>query len=150
MRNLWMLILSFILFACASALAGEKENDIVAMTILGEARGEGYAGMYAVACVIKQRSINRKLTPAQVCLERWQFSCWNEKDKNRPKLQRLLQANTQQSRWAKAMAKHLMNLETNYVKQADHYCTLNTNNKWTRKSSPVKIVGNHKFFKLNP
>ena len=55
MKSLWMLILAFILLACASAIAGEKESNIVAMTILGEARGEGEAGMYAVACVIQER-----------------------------------------------------------------------------------------------
>ena len=60
MKNFWMLILSFLLFVCASALGQNQDSDIVAMTILGEARGEGKAGMYAVACVIAQRSIEWK------------------------------------------------------------------------------------------
>ena len=50
---------------------------VVALTILGEARGEGKMGMYAVACVIQKRSIERSLTPAKVCHEPWQFSIWN-------------------------------------------------------------------------
>ena len=54
--------------ALAFCLHGQTQEQIVAMTILGEARGEGRAGMYAVACTIKARSVNRKLTPAQVCL----------------------------------------------------------------------------------
>ena len=50
------------LFILCPLLRGEsprltEEQRIVAMTILGEARGEGEAGMYAVACVIAQRSI---------------------------------------------------------------------------------------------
>jgi hypothetical protein len=60
MKNLWMIILTLVLIVCASAIAEEKDSDIVAMTILGEARGEGKAGMYAVACVIAQRSIEWK------------------------------------------------------------------------------------------
>ena len=53
------------------------EERTVALTILGEARGEGQLGMYAVACVIQKRSQERNLTPAKVCLEPWQFSIWN-------------------------------------------------------------------------
>ena len=60
-----------------------EEQKIVAMTILGEARGEGEEGMYAVACVIAQRSIAWKRTPKQICLADKQFSCWNPKDPNR-------------------------------------------------------------------
>jgi spore germination cell wall hydrolase CwlJ-like protein len=156
-----MIILSFVLFACASVLAGEKESDIIAMTILGEARGEGEAGMYAVACVLKQRSINRGLTLKQVCLQNklvkgrriHQFSCWNytsltQYGRNRAKLKALL--NTKQGEYAKRLASNIHNLKREYVKHADHYCTLNINNYWTRKSKPVKVIGNHKFFKLRP
>ena len=50
---------------------------IVALTILGEARGEGKRGMYAVGCVIQKRASERNLTPAKVCLQPWQFSIWN-------------------------------------------------------------------------
>ena len=124
MKN-WMLIIVFIMIACASAIA--KDNDIVAMTILGEARGEGKQGMYAVACVINQRAINRKMTPAQVCLQRKQFSCWNSK--NKTKLKSLL--NSPQGQYAKILADNIRNLKCDYVKYADHYCTLNTNNYWT-------------------
>ena len=44
-----------------------REQKVVAITILAEARGEGNAGMYAVAAVIAQRSFERKRTPEQVC-----------------------------------------------------------------------------------
>ena len=56
-----------------------REQKIVAITILAEARGEGNAGMYAVAAVIAQRAFERKCTPESVCLKRYQFSCWNGK-----------------------------------------------------------------------
>lgn len=149
MKN-WILIIVLVLITCASVVA--EDNDIVTMTILGEARGEGKAGMYAVACVLKQRSINRKLTPTQVCLQNrivkgkriHQFSCWNSK--NKTKLKSLL--NTPQGQYAKILANNIHNLKCDYVKNADHYCTLNTNNYWTRGKKPVVIIGNHKFYKL--
>ena len=115
----------------------------VALTILAEARGEGQAGMYAVACVIQQRSINRKLPPARVCKQRKQFSCWNS-GRNLSYLLKSSQAN-----YAILLAKNIKTLDRKYVKYADHYCTLKTHNYWTKKNKVIKIIGNHKFYKLN-
>ena len=56
-----------------------RETKIIAITILAEARGEGQGGMYAVGAVIAQRAFERKRTPTEVCLKKWQFSCWNGK-----------------------------------------------------------------------
>ena len=152
MKNLWMIILVFVLVACASAIAEEKDSDVVAMTILGEARGEGEAGMYAVACVIAQRSIEWKrngkaITPKQVCLQDWQFSCWNKNDPNRKKLPTLLKTH-QHAAYAKMLAVNIKNLQRSYVGNADHYCHVNTHNKWTRKGKTIKVIGKHKFYIL--
>jgi len=151
MKNLWMIILTLVLIVCASAIAEEKDSDIVAMTILGEARGEGKAGMYAVACVIAQRSIEWKrngktITPRQVCLQDWQFSCWNKNDPNRKKLPTLLKTH-QHAAYAKMLAANINNLQRSYVNNADHYCHVNTNKKWTRGKT-IKVIGKHKFYKL--
>ena len=50
-----------------------REQKVVAITILAEAWGEGEAGMYAVGAVIAQRAFERKQTPTEVCLKKWQF-----------------------------------------------------------------------------
>jgi spore germination cell wall hydrolase CwlJ-like protein len=50
---------------------------VIALTILGEARGEGFEGMAGVASVIQTRAIERKQTASQVCLSPKQFSFWN-------------------------------------------------------------------------
>ena len=151
MKNLWVIILVLVLIACASAIAAEKDSDVVAMTILGEARGEGKVGMYGVACVIAQRVINRNLTPKQVCLQKgkriWQFSCWSESDPNRKKLPTLLKTH-QHATNAKMLAANINNLQRSYVGNADHYCHVNIHNYWTRTSKPIKVIGNHKFYKL--
>ena len=82
---LWGMLAYFALCigaCCASAASQMSKADeiatrAIAVTILAEARGEGEAGMYMVAAVIEQRSLNRKLSPLSVVHQRLQFSCWN-------------------------------------------------------------------------
>lgn len=72
--------------------------EIVARTLWGEARGEGEAGMVAVACVIMNRAHNPRWwghDPAEVCTKPAQFSCWNESDPNRAKLLAVTKADPQ-------------------------------------------------------
>lgn len=54
------------------------ERDYVIDTLIGEAVGEGEAGMRAVANVIRNRAAQRKLDPAGVVLQPKQFSFWND------------------------------------------------------------------------
>ena len=94
-----------------------RETKIIAITILAEARGEGEAGMYAVAAVIAQRSFERKRTPSAVCLKKWQFSCWNGKTlKN---LEHLLKV--PQAKYALALARNIKLLSRDYVGFDNHY-----------------------------
>jgi len=122
-----------------------RETKIIAITILAEARGEGEAGMYAVAAVIAQRAFERKRTPSAVCLKKWQFSCWNGKTlKN---LEHLLKV--PQAKYALALAKNIKLLSRDFVGYANHY----HNNKiklpyWAKGEKPVKTIGNHIFYKL--
>jgi len=69
-----------------------RDLDIAARTIFGEARGEPREGRIAVAHIIFNRS--RRLAfagpsagkdgaIAYVCQAPWQFSCWNKGDPNR-------------------------------------------------------------------
>ena len=57
---------------------------ILARTLWGEARGLGREGMYNVACVIRNRVYDERWPSdwEEVCLQRWQFSCWNFSDPN--------------------------------------------------------------------
>ena len=130
-----------------------SEQEIVAMTILGEARNQGEAGMYAVACVIQQRAAHwrrngKRITPTQVCLQSKQFSCWNPDDPNRPKLRGLLNNNNKQAIYAKRLALGLGKLEASYVNNADHYCKVTKNPYWIKGEKRLKTIGQHKFYKL--
>jgi coenzyme F420-reducing hydrogenase delta subunit len=53
------------------------DNYIIATTLVGEAGGEGEAGMKAVANVLKNRAKASKQNIANVALEPKQFSMWN-------------------------------------------------------------------------
>ena len=121
------IVLSYIAAATCFVLANEtpthktettsKEAKIIAITILAEARGEGEAGMYAVGAVIAQRAFEGKRTPSEVCLKKWQFSCWNGK---KPKdLAHLLK--TPQAKYALLIAKNINNLSREFVGYANHY-----------------------------
>ena len=120
------------------------------MTILGEARGEKEIGMYAVACVIKERMDKKKACGITICTAWKQFSCWNAKDSSR-RLRKLLNR-SKEHLYAIKLAQAVTTengLDKRVTKNADHYCTLKTNPYWAKGKKPVKIIGNHKFFKLN-
>jgi len=60
-----------------------REQDplvLMALTVLGEAEGEPYAGKLAVAHVIVNRMRKGNLSVADTVLAPWQFSCWNPGD----------------------------------------------------------------------
>lgn len=139
-----------------SAQTLTPEQNIIAQTLLGEARGEGKAGLYSVAAIIKRR-IELKSFPStatKVCLEHKQFDYWTQHrrakwdDQNRANVRRLMQGNTELVRYAKMLAINITRIDTSYIKNADHYCTVDTHNYWTKGRKPVAVVGQHKFYKL--
>jgi spore germination cell wall hydrolase CwlJ-like protein len=147
----YLLLLLFTFNAVADEVLTRDER-IVALTLLGEARGEGKRGLYAVGCVIQKRASERNLTPAKVCLQPYQFSIWNAgkgKVKKESELYYLWKSKSMM--YARELARAICQgreLDQKFTGHANHYCTLNTNNYWTRKGKTTKVIGNHKFFKL--
>ena len=123
-----------------------REEKIVAITILAEARGEGHSGMYAVGAVIAQRAFERKRTPSEVCLKKWQFSCWN--GKKLKDLDHLLKGS--QAKYAITVAKNIKTLSREYVGYANHYHAtwMKKLPYWAKGQKPVKVIGQHAFYKL--
>lgn len=66
----------------------EKDRDILARTLWGEARGESPVGQIAVAWTIQNRVNDGKAKSwwgegyAGVCQKPYQFSCWSRNDPN--------------------------------------------------------------------
>ena len=123
-----------------------REQKVVAINILAEARGEGNAGMYAGAAVIAQRAFERKQTAESVCLKPYQFSCWNGKQLK--DLEHLLKV--KQAKYAILLAKTVKQLSRDYVGYANHYHATWMKKKpyWAKGQKPVKVIGQHAFYKL--
>lgn len=69
------------------------DQEVLTLTLFGEARGEPIAGLVAVGCVIRNRlhNSNKYKSYKDVCFAPKQFSCWNESDTNYPILIELAQ-----------------------------------------------------------
>lgn len=129
-----------------------NQQEVLARTIWGEARGEGFLGMKAIACV----ALNRAAKPSWwgttiegVCLKPWQFSCWNKNDPNLAKLQAVTEENpifSQCMQFAKDAINGLMDDVTN---GATHYFDkrIPIPPKWAENLEPCAIIGHHMFYK---
>lgn len=63
-------------------LAALSQEEILALTLYGESRGEPIQGQIAVANVVRNRVLTQKMSYRNICLAPKQFSCWNENDPN--------------------------------------------------------------------
>ena len=137
----WLVMMAAII-GCKSCEGSTYEQDVVIATIILEAGGEYYVGaIEAVHEVIVNRAMKRNLTPAEVCLQKKQFSCWNgisvedgiTKAKAHP-------------RWE--IAKRALCRESNYVNGADHYhANYIKNPYWAKSMRKTAVIGRHTFYK---
>ena len=130
--------------------------DVLARTIWGEARGEGSAGMQAVAAVVVNRvAIARQLGGywwgndiIQVCHKPYQFSCWNKTDPNYKIIAGVDESDltfaTAKRIARRAVAGHL----SDPTRGATHYHAAGISPYWACKKDPVEVIGRHIFYKL--
>lgn len=134
----------------------DREIEIMAKTIYGEARGEyykkngGLKALEAVGHVIMNRSLKTSESIASVCLKPKQFSCWNLSDPNRNVI-----ANVTLSdpiyRICFLISKRIICGELEDITRgADHYysSTLSSPPYWAAGKTPTAQIGNHIFLKL--
>ena len=131
------------LIACAQPSLTD-EQQVLALTLLAEARGEGVQGMEAVAMVVKQRMVNRSQTAKQVCLAPKQFSAWNGRSKS--DLEYLWRSPAASD--AVGVVRRFSQLDPAVIDYADHYCTVKITPYWALNQQPVAVIGNHKFYRL--
>ncbi len=138
-------------FATAAIMAlavtdatGATYQDVVATTLILEAGGEYTEGsMESVHEVIYNRSIKRNKSMSDICLQKWQFSCWNGKDID----SNVSKAQTH-PRWNEAMKIVNTAKMTNYTKGADHYYADYIETPyWAYSMTFTTKVGRHIFFK---
>lgn len=142
-----------------------NDEEALALTIFGEARGEPIEGKAAVASVV----MNRAKTPARfsdsikdVCLQPKQFSCWNVGDPNRQRLialgERLKSGLTGSDTESRVLEEcrfvaegYLSGVLRSRIGDADHYLTRSL---WSSRQRPTwatgtpEFVGNHVFMKV--
>ena len=136
----------------------KNDLDVMARTIWGEARNEGYAGMQAVANVIMNRySLAQRSnayarqfgsTPAEICKKPWQFSVWNAGDPNLEKIINVTDAN-REFRTAKSIAELALRGQlADVTGGADHYHAHYVAPNWSQGENPTAVIKNHQFYKL--
>jgi spore germination cell wall hydrolase CwlJ-like protein len=127
---------------CASL---QLNAGVVALTLLAEARGEGRDGLGAVAAVISQRAINRSLTAREVCLQPYQFSCWNGKTEQ--DLQHLYRS--PMAAFAFYLEENIDRIDRSKINYADHYYADYIKAPyWAKGRKPVARIGRHIFYLL--
>ena len=122
---------------------GATYQDVIATTLILEAGGEYTEGaMESVHEVIYNRSIKRNKSMSDICLQKWQFSCWNGKDID----QNIAKAK-KHPRWNIAM-NIISQPVTNYTYGADHYYADYIAEPYWAKSMTLTVkIGKHLFYK---
>ncbi|MBI1775213.1 MAG: cell wall hydrolase [Proteobacteria bacterium] len=141
-----------------------EDGNILARTIWGEARGEGEAGMTAVAAVIRNRAciaarymgVRGRPHPlfgdgtiASACTAPRQFSCWNASDPNRAKLLAVTAIDPQFHDATRIAEETIGGARADPTNGADHYFEKSIPvPDWARGKTPTATIGHHVFFKL--
>lgn len=153
-------------------MATEKDIDILARTLYGEARGEGFGGMIAVGWTIRNRvemDLGNDGRPdwwgegyAGVCLKNGrikngrivhQFSCWNAEDPNSAFLRGEKPIPSREYMKAREAAIAVIEArEPDPTAGGTHYYakSMKTPPPWVKGAKPTVTIGNHRFFKDVP
>lgn len=136
----------------------EPTDDAVtlAMTMCGEARGEGHEGMQAVGNTVMNRLAKNPAefgnTVENVCLRHsnagvYQYSCWNVGDPNFDYFFDLTEKDlTYQMAYGIAVGL-IDGAISDITKGATHYFRTGTPTPyWANNKTPCIIIGNHSFF----
>lgn len=137
----------------------EKDRDIFARTLWGEARGESLAGQIAVAWTIRNRVNDGKDKSwwgegyAGVCQAKRQFSCWNSNDPNFAYLSGARRIPFRELAQARIAADQVIDGKVpDPTGGATHYyaIAMKTPPTWAAKAKQTLKLGGHVFFKDVP
>jgi len=137
----------------------DKDRDVLARTLWGEARGEGLAGMVAVAWSIRNRVEDGRDKSwwgegyAGVCQKPYQFSCWNKNDPNYPFLSGAKPIPAAEFGVCQLAAEQVIGgLKPDPTGGATHYysSTMQKAPAWTVGAKQALKLGRHIFFRDVP
>jgi N-acetylmuramoyl-L-alanine amidase len=145
----------------STATDHDRDRDILARTLHGEARGEGRAGLIAVASVILNRQRIVRMHPARIrqfggpaiadiCLAPAQFSCWLASDPNSAILRAPTITGQSFILCTRIAADALAGRLNDPTGGADHYCVarIAPQTFWARGKTSTAIIGAHAFYRL--
>lgn len=136
------MITQFQIIGLGIALMSQTPRETVALTLLGEARGETPVGMYAVACVIRNRSIERKMPMDKVCTQKYQFSCWPAIRSRRDLLK------TKEGKFALQITDKIMSGQGDDITGgANHYHAFYVNPSWKNGMKKTLVYRSHIFYR---
>lgn len=136
------------------------DQDVLARTIYGEARGEyyrpdgGLPALIAVANVIKNRVIGSNRfgkTYQDVCRKPYQFSCWNVRDPNYLVVSRIQKGEDRIFDICLDVAENVLAAKwPDITRGANHYHAswMKTYPAWAIGRAPDFRCGQHMFYKL--
>ena len=126
---------------------------LLALMGWGESRGEPESGKYAVAWVARNRVYAKRnygKTWEKVLLRKNAFSCFNDSDVNREKLEDLVFTI---GSWPSMKVDFVIafnvyfGMGTDPTNGATHYFTKDLSPSWARKMVKTVEIGNHSFWK---
>lgn len=127
--------------------ATERDLDTLARTLYGEAEAGNAADAKAIASVVmnRVRYPNWPNSAAEVCLQPWQFSCWNANDPNRS---RILAAQGPWFERCREIAKKALTgeLEDPTNGSTHYYATFVKAPKWAKGKKPVYRVTHNRGY----
>lgn len=129
------------------------DMDILARTVMGEARGDSDIGKHAVArCIVNRwRMRNRWFSApliAEVCQKHAQFSCWLKSDPNR---EVILNATYDKPALCNAMRAAALAIHSSphlwLTDEVTHYYSdIIAEPLWAKGHTPAGRIGHHIFF----
>lgn len=134
-----------------------EEIDTFARTLYGEARGEGLDGLEAVANTIINRVKVAKEKNGNfwwgsdiisVCKKPYQFSCWNQNDINKKKLETITTKDKVFATCLRIARKAIAGILKDSTHGATHYHTKAIEPFWAKNQIPDAEIGNHLFYRL--
>lgn len=132
---------------------GSHDLLTLARTIWGEARGESKTGREAVCHVMLNRAKSSRYPSnvARVCLQPFQFSCWNKNDPNFRKIRNLQPGSFKTFDECLQVARDVLSgkVEDHTLGALHYYATSISAPAWVRNSPKAKMtahIGHHKFY----
>jgi|LGVF01.1.fsa_nt_gb spore germination cell wall hydrolase CwlJ-like protein len=151
-----IIVISGIIYTECESIDMLSDDQLMALCIYVEARGEGREGMMGVGNVILNRTECPERfgkTIREVILKRKQFSGMSNKSLKRNRYATLIASldSTYNKSYLKclATARDIMdNKGYDNTFGSNHYCTVDCFPYWSKGQRVIVVIGNHKFFKI--